>query len=161
MPVADVRFIRPGISKIYFVATIANPAAPTAAEVNAGVNLSATVADVVGFTYQNTPVSVLDWGDNFESKVIGLDVAAQSGLKIYEKRTTNTGRTTLAKNVAGYLVILFSGTAGATPAAGDKGDTWPILSAGVPREYVSGATAAKWTAALVITARPSEDAVLV
>lgn len=160
MPVADVRFLRRGVSKVFFVPTIATTSAPTAAEVNAGTNLTATIADIAGFSYTNQAIAVPDWGDNFDSKISGIDQAADSTLHIYEKRTTNTGRTTLAKGTAGYLVILFAGTAGATPAAADKCDIWPIISAGTPRDY-SGTEGAKWHVALIPTARPTEDVALV
>lgn len=160
MPVADVRFFRRGVSKVFYVATIASTSAPTAAEVNAGVNLTATIADVQGFTYTNQPITTPDLGDNLDTKVPGVDQVADSTLHIYEKRTTNTGRTTLAKGVVGYLVIFFAGIAGATPAAADKADVWPVQSAGTPRDY-SMTEAAKWHVALIITGRPNEDVALV
>lgn len=161
MPIADVRFIRPGVSKVYFVPTIASLAAMTAAEAGAGTDLTPTISDVTGFSYKNAPVDTPDWSDNFVSKITGFDQAADSELKVYEKRTTNTGRTTLAKGVSGYLVIYFRGLAGSSPAAADKYDAWPVISAGTPREYGSGPTAAKWSAALIPTARPAEDAAVV
>lgn len=160
MTVADVRFLRRGVTKVFFVPTIASPAAPTATEVNAGTNLTATVADIAGFTYTNQAIATPDLGDNFDAKVPGVDSTQDSTLHIYEKRTTNTGRTTLAKGTAGYFVILFAGTAGATPAAADKCDVWPVISAGTPRDY-SMTEAAKWHVALTVTGRPNEDVALV
>jgi hypothetical protein len=160
MPVADVRYLRRGVSKVYFVPTIASSPAPTAAEVNAGTNLTATIADIAGFSYTNQPITTPDLADNFDGKITGVDQTADSTLHIYEKRTTNTGRTTLVKGTAGYLVILFSGTAGASPAAGDKADVWPVISAGTPRDY-SMTEAAKWHVALIVTGRPNEDVALV
>lgn len=157
---ADVRFIRRGVSKVYWVPTIANINAPTATEVNAGTNLTPQLAELSGFSYTNQPVAAGDWGDNFDPKVVGLDQAADSTVQIYEKRVTNNLRSVLAKGTAGNLVIFFAGLAGTTPAAGDKCDVWPCTSAGTPRDYTA-ADAARWHAALVPSARPAEDVALV
>ena len=160
MPVADVRFFRPGITKVFAVPTIANKAAPTATEVNAGTDITGQVADLVGFSYTNQTIVAADWGDSFEPKIPGPDQAADSLLHIYEKRVTNSLRSVLAKGVATNIVIFFAGIAGSTPAAADKADVWPVVSAGTPRDY-SRTEGAKWHATLAPTARPAEDVTLV
>src|SRR5438309_11085141 len=126
----NIRFFRRGVSKVYFCPTVAALAAPTAAEVNAGVNLTTDLADLAGFTYANQPIATPDWSDNFDSKIPGVDQPTDGVLHFYERTTTNANRTTLAKGVAGFVVIFFAGIAGANPAAGDKAEVWPIPSTG-------------------------------
>jgi hypothetical protein len=159
-PASNIRYFRRGISKAYFVPTIAAQAAPTAAEVTAGQNLTTDLADLTGFTFTNEPIAVPDWSDNFDSKIPGVDTTSDGTLTFYERALTNPLRTTLGKGVSGYVVIFYAGTAGATPAALDKCEVWPTTFTGAARDYSSGAEGAKWHTSAVPTARPSVDAVM-
>lgn len=153
------RFFRRGKSKARFVLTIANTAAPTAAEITAGTDLTPDLAGLDGFTYSNSPIETPDWNDNFNGKIPGVDSAADGTLTFYERTETNPLRTTLAKGVSGYVVIFFAGTAGATPAAADKCEVWPTIFTGPARMY-SLTEAAQWNTGAVPTKRPSVDAVV-
>jgi hypothetical protein len=155
----DVRFFRPGISVVYLAPTIASLAAPTVAEVaTAGVKIVG-MANFEGFNYQSQFLEARDWDDNFVPKYPGDDQAADSALVLWEKRVTNALRTTLAKGVATNVVIFFSGIAGAAPAAADKCEVWPVVSAGPVRLY-SRTELAQWRVGLGPTARPNVDAVM-
>lgn len=161
----NTAFFRPGVTKCFFVPTIAaSTLIPTAAEVNAGSNLGGTaavplLADVSGFSFKNAPIEVSTWVDNFKGKVPGWDVLDDSELIFNDYTTTNTLRTTLAKNVSGNIVWFPAGTAGATPAAADKCDVFPGISTG-PAKLYSSSENARWRTTWAGTARPVQDVAL-
>src|SRR5437868_1386057 len=98
------RFFRRGVSRAYFLPAVANLNQPTVTEVTAGVELTPSLFEVAGFSYQNAPIAVPDWGDNFTANVPGEDTAAQSQLHFYEDKTANPLRATLAKGVIGNVL---------------------------------------------------------
>lgn len=153
-------FIRKGKARAYFVPSIVAKAAPTAAEITAGTELSLKTAELNDFTYENQPVDVPNLGERFTPKIPGEDTVGNSNIVFYEDDTTNPLRTALAKGVVGYIVIFFAGTAGATPAAADKCEVWPVVSTGPVRMYSVGNEAAKWRSAFTASATPATDAVV-
>lgn len=161
---AGGRFFRRGITKMYFVPTIASSTlVPTAAEVNAGTHLTvkASPADeslktITGFMFQNSPIDVPDWADTFVGNVPGEDKVSASSLEFYEAKTTNPIKTALAKGTKGYVVIFPGGIAGATPAAADKCDVWPVTSTGPHRNYAAGNEAASWAVDFAMTGAPAD-----
>ena len=161
MAVPTGRFMRRGVSRVYHVPTVASATlVPTVAEITAGTELTDDLADLAGFTFSNSPIAVPDWGDNFDSKITGVDTVTDGTLTLYEKGASNPLRTTLAKGTEAYIAIFFAGTAGAAPAAADKCEVWPVTYSGPAREYTTGAEGAKWSTAAVASARPNVDAAL-
>lgn len=155
------RFFRRGRTKVFWVPTIASASLiPTAAEVNAGTQLTANIAEMTGFSFSNSPIQTPDMASTFTTTIPGEDVADESQLMFYEDTTTNTLQTTLAKGTEGYIVIFFAGTAGATPAAADKAEVWPVISTGPFREYSTGNDAARWGAKFTPTRPPNFSATL-
>jgi len=155
------RFFRRGRTKVWFAPTIASAALiPTAAEVNAGTNLTPSIADIAGFAFTNSPIATPDLASTFTATIPGEDTAEDSTLTFYEDTTTNTLQTTLAKGVSGYIVIFFAGIAGASPAAGDKAEVWPVQSTGPRREYSMGNDPARWAVGLTPSAPPNFSATL-
>jgi hypothetical protein len=122
--------------------------------------MTALIADMQGFSFSNSPIATPDLATTFTTNIPGEDTAADSSLIFYEDKTTNTMQTTLAKGVAGYVVIFFSGTAGANPAVGDKGEVWPVQSTGPYREYSMGNDPARWGVKFAMTAAPNFSATL-
>jgi len=158
MAVPTGRFFRRGVTKVRFLPTVASSSlVPTAAEVTAGTDLTADLADLTGFTFTNSPITVPDWSDNFDPKIPGVDETTDGVLTFYEKGTSNPLRTVLAKGVSGYVAIFFAGTAGASPAAADKAEVWPVTFTGPARDYTSAAEGARWHTSAVSTARPNVD----
>lgn len=154
-------FFRRGKTKVFWVPTIASATLiPTAAEVNAGSNMSTAIADIAGFSFSNSPIPVPNLASTFTGNIPGEDTAEDSTLTIYEDTTTNTLQTTLAKGVSGYIVIFFAGTAGALPAAGDKAEVWPVQCTGPAREYSMGNDPARWMSKFAMTAPPNFSATL-
>jgi hypothetical protein len=165
---AGGRFFRRGTTKIWFAPTIASAALiPTAAEVNAGTHLTVkaapadeSVKGITGFHFTNSPIDTPDMADVFTGNIPGEDKADASSLDFYEAKTSNAIKTALAKNTKGYIVIFFSGIAGATPAAGDKCDVWPVTSTGPSRNYSAGNEAASYSVPFAMTAAPADTVTL-
>jgi hypothetical protein len=152
-------FFRRGTTKVWFAPTVAG-ASPTAAEVNAGTRL-VNIADMSGFSFANNPITTPDLDTVFDSQIPGVDAAEDSVITFYEPKTgTDALFTTLAKGVSGFIVIFYRGIAGASPAAADKCELWPVVSSGPRRMYGMDASAARWSVTLSPSAPPNVNATL-
>lgn len=142
------RYFRRGTTKIYFVpgeTTITDVDAPTAAQINGtGVELSCDIAEISGFSFTNSPISVPDMCATFVKKIPGEDTAADSTMKFYEDNTSNPLFTTLAKGTLGFVVFFPYGLATTSPSAGDDCEVWPVSVASNTREWNAGNEAAKY-----------------
>lgn len=158
---ATQRFLRAGITRMFLVPSIASATlVPTAAEVNAGTELTAEVSTVTGFSFSNQTISTPDLKSTFESEIPGKDKADASDLEMYQRKGTDTLRAAQAKGTAGFMVILFDGTAGANPAAGDKADVFPVSIASNSKVISADNVAAMYKATYTITDKPAQDVVL-
>lgn len=155
------RLFRRGITKVFTVPTISSKTAPTATEINAGVDISKDINKMAGFTFDNKPIDVPDMSAAFVKKIPGEDQAADSVLTLYLEKTTNPLRATFAKGTALYIVIFSTGTAGASPAATDKCQVWPMTTTGFADEFDTGAVAALWHAGFTPNDTPALDVALV
>lgn len=155
------RFMRKGVTKFWFVPTIASPSlAPTTAEVTAGTDLTGQMAEVNGFTFSNNPIDVPDMASAFVSKIGGEDATQDSDITFYEDKTTNPIMTAMVKGTSGYVVIFAAGIAGSSPAAGDKADVWPVNVTSNARQYSAGNEAAKYQVKFATTAPPGTNKAL-
>ncbi len=152
------RFMRKGTTKVFFVPTLASyPASATAAAVNAGTNLTPQVMEMNGFSFSNSPISTPDMDSRFVTQVTGEDTAEASNLVMYEiKGATDTLRAALPKDAVGYIVIFPVGIAGATPAAADKAEIWPVVVSSNVRRYTAGNEAAAYQVNFAISSAPVE-----
>lgn len=159
MPTAA--FFRRGTTVVYFCPTIASKAAPAVAELTAGTDLTETddMADMAGFSFTNSPIQTPTMSSTFNSSIPGEDQTEDSTLTFYEPKTgTDTNIAVLAKGTAGFIVIFYRGIAGASPAAADKCEVWPVVSSGPSRQYGMDATAAKWMTTLTPSSPPNTNA---
>lgn len=151
------RFMRKGTAKVFFVPTIASPPTVTAAAVNAGTNLTPEIAEMNGFTFSNNPIMTPDMDSRFVTQVPGEDTAEASNLVLYELAGgTDTIKAALVKDATGYIVIFPTGIAGATPAAADKAEVWPVTISSNVRRYTAGNEAAQYQANFAVTDQPFE-----
>lgn len=155
------RFFRRGKSKAFWVPTLGSLTSPSAAQVNAGVNLTSQIADISGFEFSNSPISTPDLSTTFTTTIPGEDTAQEPQLMFYEDDTTNTLQSTLAKGTTGHVVLFYRGTAGASPAASDNAEVWKVISTGPYREYSMGNDPARWGARFTPTDPPVFNATLV
>jgi len=155
------RFFRRGTTKIYFDDTIADINAPTAAELADATELSCEMAEIAGFSFSNSPIDVPDMCDVFVKKIPGEDTAEDSSMTFYEDDggfASNTIQSTLAKGTEGYVIIFPFGIAGASPAAADEAEVWPVSVASMTREYTAGNDPARYMAEFTVTDVPDQSA---
>ena len=149
------KFFRRGKTKIYWVPTIVSATLiPTAAEVLAGQNLSASIADISGFEFQNSPIAAPDLSTTFTGTIPGEDTVQEPNLVFNEDDTTNPLHATLSKGTKGFIVLFYKGTAGASPAAADKAEVWEVQSTGPYREYSMGNDVARWGVRFAVPGKP-------
>lgn len=151
------RFMRKGTIKVFFVTTIAAPPAVTATEVNAGTNITPEIAEMNGFTFSNNPIMTPDMDSRFVTQVPGEDTAEASNVVMYERTGgSDTLKAALVKDATGYIVIFPTGIAGASPAAADKAEVWPVTISSNVRRYTAGNEAAQYQVNFAVTDQPFE-----
>lgn len=147
------RYFRRGKSKILWVLEIVDPANPTESELEAGVDLSLDIADIAGFTLENSPIPTPNLADTFTSQIDGEDTAATSTLTIYDRDDDDAIRIALAKGTAGHVAMLPYGN-----VDGERMEVWPVKTTGVNDVWSTGNEAARFVAGFAITAVPEQDA---
>jgi hypothetical protein len=158
------RYFRRGTTKVYFEPTIADTDAPTEAELATATELSCELAEISGFSFSNNPIDVPDMCDVFVKKIPGEDAADDSSMTFYEDSVSfasNTILSTLAKGTEGYILLFPYGLAGATPAAGDECEVWPVSVASNTREWNAGNEPARFMVEFTITDVPDQAATVV
>jgi hypothetical protein len=125
---ATSRYIPPGTTHYYWVATIANYLSPTRAELNAGSDLTGEVQAVSGFATNSDQQDTPDLGSRFVSKIPGRITADDSSITLYSSSNSSDARTLMPRDTAGYIVILPEGD-----VTGQKMDVFPVKVTGVPK----------------------------
>lgn len=125
MPEAAGKYAPPGITVMAWVSTIANTAAPTAAELNAGTRLETFVRNMPNLPRTANLVDVATLDSKYEKRQVGTRGGEIISVEILRDGTADTAYTTLAEDTAGYLVIARKGIPGATFAATDVVDVYP------------------------------------
>lgn len=116
-----VRYFDPELTKVYYVPTVANKAAITRAELNAGTDLSDDVADQEGWTVTSEEIETPDLGSRFTSKIGGRTSVDDCNLTMYASEDSVDCRTLLPRGTTGFVVWMDGGD-----VAGHKCDVFPI-----------------------------------
>jgi hypothetical protein len=112
---ASQRFIRPGVTKVYWVVSIATQATPSRSELNAGTDLSNEVAEINGFQVVSESVDTPDLSGRFVPKIPGRINADDSSINFYASSTGfNDARSVLVLDSQGYIVIMDGGDVSTT-----------------------------------------------
>jgi hypothetical protein len=115
-----------GKTEVHWVTTIANVAAPTIAELNAGTDLTSFVRAVPTLPRGLNTVDVATLDSKYEKRQVGTRGGDELTVEILRDDGTDTAYTTLTEDTAGFLVIARKGLATAgTFAAGDEVDVYP------------------------------------
>jgi hypothetical protein len=121
-----------GQTKVYYVPTISNIAAPTTAELNAGTDLTSTLipAGLEGFENSTAEVDNTSLASTFDTKLPGRQSFTGTGLVLKKQSGTDTVFNLLSvPGTNGYIVIR-DGVAQATAwATSDKVEVHPIRTA--------------------------------
>jgi hypothetical protein len=148
------RFWRRGKSLIRFLPAVANPAAPSSAEISAGTNLTTQIAEIAGFNFSANPITTPDLSTTFDTQIPGPDSTDTSTLTFYDDDTSSTIRTALAKGTRGYLLFQPYGS-----TATKRAEVWHVESTGVNDEWSTGNEAARFAVSFAILDAPTQNAV--
>lgn len=154
-----------GSGCVLYVATIANPASPTASEMSSGVDLSAGINAVRGFTSQVNRIGVPLLLSDTDVQVNGPASFVDSGFDLIEDDGTGsdvndvarrTAITTLAKDTAGYFVFSrFKKKAALTSSS--KVDVFTGFVGAANRDWAMDANVAKVAIDIILTAAPQQN----
>lgn len=149
---ASTRYFAPNVTDIWFVPTIADPAALTRAELSAGTLLSDEVADTAGWNIssESLPTPGLK---RFTGSIPGHLKVDDSSITFYADRLGVDIRTVLTLDLEGYIVYADGGD-----VTGGVCDVFPVRvgAVGKPRT-VTGSTAQHVTVKFDITDEPTSD----
>lgn len=150
---ASTRYFDVGLTKVYWVPTIANKAAPTRAELNAGTDLSPEIADITGWSVSSNLIQTPDFSNRFVAQIPGRIDAQDSSLTFYASSTSVDVRTLLPRDQVGYILWLDGGDVSA-----HKMDVYPVTVRSVSKMRSASNDAARIEIAFSITAIPAENA---
>lgn len=150
---ASTRFFRPGISKCYYIPTIAaTNLTPTRAEMNAGTDLSAEIADISGWSVTSSFIDTPDYSTQFTGKITGRTEADDSSITFYESQNSVDVRTVLPRNTTGYIMWLDGGD-----VAGQKADVFPVKVGSNAKQRTTDDEAAMIEVQFAVTRTPAEN----
>ena len=116
-----LRYFPPGVRKTYWMLTTANYLAPTRAELNAGVDLTAEIMAMSGWSVSSDTVDTPDMASRFTSQIPGRTNASGSDITCYLSSNSTDVRSVLPRDQAGYIVQLWEGD-----VTGQKMDVFPV-----------------------------------
>ncbi|MET8677073.1 hypothetical protein ABZW18_05595 [Streptomyces sp. NPDC004647] len=157
-PATQTRFLRRGISKIYWLKQISDPKWPSRKEISEPnrFDLTNAVSDIEGWALENDPIETPDMGSTFNSSIPGNDKAENSSLTFYEDRHSDEIEQRLPKGAKGYVVLLRKGDLPGSRSV----DVFPVQVATRAATYSTGNEAAKFKVDFTIIDEPSLDAVV-
>lgn len=151
---ATDRFIEPGTTQVYWVATIAAKAAPTRTELDAGQDLTDEIAGMDGWSVSSDTVDAPDLGTKFTSQVGGMTTAGNPTLTFYRSSDSTDIREILTRGLNGFIVIFWEGDdEGAGP---NKMDVFPVQVTARPKQ-TSMTDPAQIEIDFAVTSEPVED----
>jgi hypothetical protein len=146
-----------GKTRVYWVTTIANIQAPTTTELNAGIDLTATLtADgLSGFQPDTADVDTSSLASTFTTNVNGRTSFSNTQLTLKKQLTSDTIFTTLVRDTAGFVAIRRS-VAQATAWTSTQGlEVYPALCEEVSRMDPAPNTIERYVIGIKITASPA------
>jgi hypothetical protein len=141
-------------------ASITDPAAPTAAQVAAAIDLTGWCISLNASARGNTvPTPAFD--SLFETSTAGTS-AATFDADFYRDDEDDTAWETLPRATRGFFIIArFGGTGtGNLPIAGDDCEVWPVMITSRTMANMSSNTVLTFTASCAVMVEPAEDAVV-
>lgn len=150
-----------GFVRVAFVPTIANIAAPTTAELNAGTLLHSTLipGGLEGFEPDPGEVDNSAFDSTFDTKLPGI--SGFSGTRLIFKKQDGTDTIfNLLKvfNTAGYVVVRRDLSAATAWAAAQKAEVYPIRTGAFSKVAPERNSVSKWWVATPISSAPNQDA---
>lgn len=154
-----VRYVPEGTVEIALVTTASDYTAITAAECNAGLDVTTQMVGDIDLPFSGEVVDAADMSSRLNKTAPGDYGGTAGSFTIHkEKASGDDGAwTAFARDVIGYLVIAVRGLA--TPgtfAVADRVDVWPITVLSRSNQYARGTTL-RTEIRVAITNDPAED----
>lgn len=146
-----------GKTRVSWVPTIANIAAPTTTELNAGMLLQSTLtADgLMGLNPETADVDTSSLASTFNTAVNGRTSFSNVGLRLKKQSGTDTVFTTLVRDTAGYLVVRRSVTESTAWTTAQGVEVYPALCGEVSRMNPEPNTVERYEVPLKVTSTPN------
>ena len=157
------RYVPEGTVEVYFVATVADAAAPTSTELNAGTDITGAMAGDLVMPFAGSTADAADMSSRFNKTAPGDFGGAEGTFTIHRELASgdDTAYTTLTRGTTGYLAVANRGlTTPGTWAIGDEVDLWPIEVLSRENQYARNQTL-RAQIAMAITDVPTEEFSLV
>jgi hypothetical protein len=148
---ASTRFFRPGTTSVVFAVSVANKAAPTRGEINAGTDLRNEVSEISGFQTNSATIETPDLATRFSSKLPARITADDSSITFYESVTGVDVRALLPRDTVGYLLFMPGGD-----TAARKMNVFPVTVASLATDW-SIEDAARLVVSFTVTSIPAEN----
>lgn len=124
------KYAPPAKTEIFWTLTASSYTAMTAAEVNAGTDLSTFVRNMPDIPRTANLVDVATIDSKFEKRQVGTRGGDTLTLEILRDDSADTAYTTLTEDTAGYLILGRKGwTTAGTATTGDEIDVFPATIA--------------------------------
>lgn len=144
------RFTSRGSTRAYWLTTVANPAAPSRSELNAGTDLSRELADWDGWSEEPELLSAPDLANRRTRQVVGPIEPGSPTITMYMSKTGTDARSLMAEGATGYMVFMDGGD-----VAGQKMDLYPVtVSAVVKQRSATGSDVDTLLHSFAITGDP-------
>jgi hypothetical protein len=146
-----------GKTRVAYVASISNPAAPTAAELNAGILLHSTMTPdgLTGFEAETADVDNSALDSTFDTVTNGRDSFSSTGVMLKKQSGTDTIFDTLTRDTTGYIVVRRYIAASTSWAASQKVSVFPIICGQTKEPAPEKNSVAKYFVPTKITSSPS------
>lgn len=150
---AHTRYKARGVTPCYWVPDIANIAAPTRGELEAGLNLSPQIMAVDGWKVSSEKIETPDLSTEFTGSIPGSTNADDSSLTMYSDKGGNDIRQVLPRGEDGFIVWLHGGD---TPGNFTM-DVYPVRVGSRGKPITLDDEACSIEVAFFITGEPQED----
>lgn len=153
---ADI--ITDGRTKVYYVGTIANTAAPSAStELTPGTQLEAlmTPDGLMGFEPDTADVDNSALNSSFDTKLPGRASFSNTSIRLKKQAGTDTVYNLLVRDLTGYIVVRRGSLATVAWANGDKVEVYPIQIGEVRNLAPESNSVQKYEVPFKITIQPN------
>lgn len=149
----STRFMQAGVTVVYYLPAVAAATKiPTRAEIDAGTNLTAEIADLSGWMVEGNDIDTPDMASEFTAKIPGRTAAADSSLTFYGDQTGLDVRDLLPRGTEGFVMFCDGGDVVGQPA-----DVFPIRVKAAPKQRSVGEEAHRIVVQCSVTSEPAED----
>ena len=146
------RYIPEGVTKFYWVATIATYTAPSRGELNAGTDLSPEIANSGDWAITANALDTPDLVTTFTPQIPGKITMGTTTIDMYADPAGTDARTLMPRGAVGFIVKFLGGD-----ITGRKMDVFPVKVGSTAKPVALGGTANIITFSYYVTKIPAED----